>query len=150
MAATSTTAFPLLSGLKVEDVEIWGPMASDLKPVTVSVEYPSNVSGALSGPSRITSDSSMGSTSCAHVKVRPPAGSAASFWLSPGNDNIIILNAPANSIVDVTLSCTLADGANALVTGPLTVAGATAGDVLMLSLDSAGAKLLVPISYSTV
>jgi len=149
MACTSTTAFDVYNSVRLRGVEIWGPMASDLKPVTVSVEYFG--SGAVGSPATLFSDTSMGSMMCAHVKTKPPKASAPSLWLDASQSATVVFTVklPANSIIDVDLDLILQNGTGAVPAGA-SVAGATAGVVYVRSLDSTGAAALLPVSYPTI
>ncbi len=123
-------------------------MASDLKPVTTSVNWTGiNPVGV---PSTLASDTSMGASLCAHVKSRPPRGSAAAMWLVIGsNSTVFELTAPANSIIDVDLDVVLNDGKGAQ-TVLAAVAGATAGVLYVRALNSNGSNNIPPLSYPTI
>jgi len=152
MAVTSTVGYDIARAIKVRKVEMWGPMASNLDPVTVSIEWNPSGSGPVAGPSNIVSDTSMGATKCAHVVASPPANSASAFWqIAGGATPMMTLAFPANTIVDVHLSQILFDGetpveASTVLTSP------TIGQVYVRNLDSVspGADVLAPVSYSTI
>lgn len=146
MAATATSAFGVYNSVRLRGIEIWGPMASDLKPVTVSVEYDG---GNVGSPRVLFSDTSMGAMLCAHVKTRPPVRSLSSFWLTSGGTTLFRLTAPANSVIDVDLDFVLQDGSGAQAVGAA-VAGATAGVVYVRSLNSNGLANIPPLSFPTI
>jgi hypothetical protein len=125
-------------------VELWGPMAATLTPVTVSVEYSSNNSAQFTAPSKIFSDTSMGMVG-AHVFTRPPKESYANFWLGNTGISVMTLTYPAGAIIDLVFDMVLADG-QALNTTNVVVVGATVGDVFVNSLDSTTDNL-TPVSY---
>lgn len=146
---TATSGVQLGNFVKVHSIEMWGPMASDLVPVSVSIEWTGAVVGMM-GKSVRHSDTSMGSAEPAHVRSAPPAKSQASMWLSTLNANgVCTLVYPANTIVDVVYSLVLRDDAVATaVTGA--VAGATAGAIYIRALNSPTSTNLVPVSNPTI
>jgi len=145
VAITAITARSIIGGIKLLRTEVWGPMSSSLAPVTVSIEYPS--SGAIvTSPSKIFADTSMG-TSGSYCSAKPPRGSLASFWI-PGNGDVspvLAMGYPAGSIIDVHLLFVVASG-QSIDTGTITVAGRSAGDVIIYNLDGPTANL-VPVAY---
>jgi len=152
MATGTTAAYQLCSSARVKSVKIWGPMASDLKPVTVAVEYVAYQGGGTTGsPTSRMSDTSMGSARAASVSFPPPPGSLASLWLSSvtAATPIFQLDGPANSVIDLVLEQQIRndEGPQAVHT---TVAGATVGTVYVRALDSDGSSLIVPVSYPTI
>ncbi len=149
MATGATTSNTLSTAFRLRKVEMWGPMASDLVPVTVSVEFQFTPTSGLGGPSKLQSDTSMGSTVCAHVSAVPPAGSSASFWQADyTTDGMCLLNGPSNSVVDLTIEYTLNDS---LAAGTaVTVVAATAGVIYVRKPDVSSTAVLVPISFPTI
>jgi hypothetical protein len=108
LVATSAVAGSLLfQFVKLNKVEIWsatGQIGVALGiPNTISVSFPSLTSGS-DGNNMIHSDTSM-SVYPAHVQARPSPNSLASKWQN-STDTGIAFNfvAPANSVIDVTLS----------------------------------------------
>lgn len=149
VALTATTGVDLVTGFRIQNVEIWGPMAQALTPVTASIEYP-GFQSSVGSPTKIKSDTSMGATEVAHVKYPPPPGSAQSFWQNQNTTNVFLqLNGPSGSIVDITMAVVLQDG-EAPVAPTAAIAGATPGQVYIRALDSNGAALLVPVSFPTI
>jgi len=148
MATGTTEAYEIARAVKVRKIEIWGPMASNLTPVTVSVEWAASGSAPVAGPSNIISDTSMGSARCAHVVSTPPTQSACAFWQVASGEALFTLAYPTGSVIDLHLSQVLFDGETpvAVTTG---VAGATVGQVYCRALDSVtpGQNALVPVSY---
>ncbi len=146
MAATTTSAYGVYNSVRLRSVEIWGPMASDLKPVTVSVEF---LSLNLGTPRTLFSDTSMGSSICAHVRAKPPVKGASAMWLLKGGTSIFNLTLPANSIVEVALDLVLQDGSGAQAVSAA-VAGATVGVLYVRSLNAINGNNLVPLSFPTI
>lgn len=147
MAATSTSAYELCSAVRIKSLKIWGPMASDLSPVSVAIEYSATTSPAA--PSEVRSDTSVGSTEAAQLSFPPPKGSIWSLWINGSGSTVFYLTGPANSIVDLTLEQQLrCDQGVAAVSAA--VSGATAGQVYVRALDNGGSKLLVPIEYPNI
>jgi len=146
---TAITGAQLASHYRIRAVEIWGPMAADLVPVTVTIEWSGSSLGGL-GQSIRHSDTSMGSATPAHVKTRPPQTTQASQWMvSTTNQAILTLSYPANAVIDLTYEAVLHDSATVtLVTGA--VAGATVGATYVRALNSPVNNNLVPIGLSTI
>jgi len=150
VASAAAAAYQLGNWIKIHKLEIWAPMASDLVPVTCSIEWNGTTAG-LYGKSVIHSDTSMGANAPAHLMSRPPAGSQVAMWLSTGAGatNVCKLQYPANSIIDVVYSLVLRDdGLAVAVTGA--VAGATTGATYVRALNSPTSTNLVPLSVATI
>ncbi len=148
VADTTILASWLNSTFRFKSIELWGPMSSTLAPVTVSVEFPNTSTLGLSGSRRIASDTSMGATQVAHVKALPLPNSLQSFWQgTAGSQPFMILNAPTNTIIDLSLDLVLQNGET-----PVTVAvvAATVGQVYCRALDLSTGSLCVPVSYVTI
>jgi len=150
VAATTTSAYQLAQFVRVKKIEMWGPMASDLVPVTVSCDWTGSNSPGFFGKSNRVSDTSMGSAECAHISTRPPTGSQVAEFLPASNSaTVCSLVYPLGAIIDITYDLVVRDDAAAQsVTGA--VAGATVGANYIRSLDSPTATNLVPVSYSTI
>jgi len=146
MAATTTTAYTLIESFKIRSVKLWGPMASDLVPVTVSLEWADAVA-QLDTNRALISDTSMGSSRCAFINAKPPKSSTASLWQGDSTNPSFILNGPINTVVDLDLTFTLVNNQNG-DDNPvaITVAGATVGQVYFGRLDGPTTGLLTPVS----
>lgn len=106
--ASGTVA--LIDRFKIRKVEIFGPMAQDLVPVTVKLEYLSQSAGFTTS-SKLYSDTSMSSAGAAHLNVAPEPESLASKWVSYATSvDLVRLTVPAQAIVDITLDIVLNDG----------------------------------------
>ncbi len=150
LADTATSAYQIAKSVRIRRVEMWGPPASTLVPVTVSLEWEGVSAGAYGNSIKI-SDTSVGSTRVAHLNVKPPKSSQISQWQSAtAGNNLFTLIYPVGAIIDVHYSMTIREDAGAqAVSGA--VAGATVGQVYLRSLDSvAGAAILPPVSYITI
>ncbi len=150
MATSATAAYQLANAVRIRSVEIWGPPSATLVPVTVSCEFSSTNIGSI-GPSRIVSDTSVGSARVAHIKAKPPMDSQASLWqVSTTTTTLFTLVLPAGAIVDIKYSLTMRDTANfTVVTGAVT--GATTGVVYLRPLDSdIATPLILPVSYISI
>ncbi len=150
MALTATTGDRLFNSMRLRYVEIWGPMASDLVPVTVSIEYVTGTA-LIGGRSIISSDTSMGSSQPAHVRSAPAADALANMWFnSSASSTLVRLNGPTNSVVDVNFEYALSDATSgiAITNAPV---GATAGTVYYGGLDGlrSGSTQLPPVSLPT-
>jgi hypothetical protein len=150
VATSASAASQLFRSLRIREIEIWGPMPQALTPVTTSIEFYNDSGSNVGAPSKIVSDTSMGSMRAAHCRYRPPARSGPGLWLVPDSTGAVFtLNGPAGSVVDLSFTGTCQDE-NAPGTVTAVVAGATAGKLYIRALDSNGAKDLVPVSYSTI
>ncbi len=146
MAATATTGYQLMNAFRLRKVEIWGPMASDLVPVTVSCDFTGSSAQAVGNSVKIT-DTSIGSMSAAHIVAIPPSDSTASFWQDSSSGlTLCSLEYPTNSIVDISLEWTFRD--SAVPSAVVTIAGATAGCIYVRKPDTS--QVLVPLSYVTI
>lgn len=150
MAATTTSAYRLAQAFRVKKIEVWGPMASDLVPVTVSCDWTGSTTSGSFGKSNRVSDTSMGSTEPAHLSSRPPAGSQIAQWITGGSTTpFCILTYPLGSVVDLTYEIVCRDDGTAQSVASA-VAGATVGANYVRALDSTSGVNLIPISYSTI
>ncbi len=149
VAATTTSAYQIAKSVRIRRVEMWGPPASNLTPVTVSLEWADGSAGTYGNSIKI-SDTSVGSTRVAHLNAKPPKSTQTSMWQSAtSGNNLFTLIYPSGAIIDVHYSMTVQEDAGATaVTGA--VAGATVGQVYVRSLDSPSATILIPVSYLTI
>jgi len=148
--ATSTTSISsIFSAAKLRKICIWGPPASTLVPETSSITWHAS-SGGFSNGSKTVSDTSIGSTFGSYVQSKPEKGTLAAMWLQPAGSstNLVTLNFPVNSIVDVHLSLRndmifSGSAVQQPVTGPATV-----GEIYTLAIDNAG--ILIPVTSNTI
>lgn len=150
VAATTTSAYQLAHFVRLRKVEMWGPMSSSLAPVQVLIDWTGSTTAGVFGKSNRVEDLSMGSTECAHVVSKPPAGSQISQWIaSNSNSQLCNLSYPINAVIDITYELVVRDDGSAVaVTGA--VAGAVVGANYIRSLDSPSAVNLPPVGYSTI
>jgi len=152
-AASATVGYRTLQAIRMKSIRMWGPMSSTLTPVTVSVEWLSGTSSPLfGGPSKFISDTSIGSTACAHVRSTPPSESLSSKWFQGSSLQSTILcqlNGPTGTIIDIVWEGVFAASgvANSVSTA---ISGATAGVQYVRALDSAGSSLIVPLLVATI
>lgn len=149
-AATSTSAYQLASHVRLRKIEMWGPMASDLVPVTVQVDWTGSAFLGFMGRSNRVSDTSMGSMAPAHVVAVPPPQAQISQWAIASNlSEVCRLVYPTNTVIDVTYELVVRDDGSSN-TVQSAVAGAAVGANYVRSLDSATGATLPPVSLSTV
>lgn len=150
VAVNTTSAVQLAEYVRVRKIEMWGPMASSLSPVTVTIDWVGSTTAGTFGKSTRISDTSIGSSEPAHVKSRPPEDSQISEWLSAANTAVICsLTYPIGTIIDLTYDIVIRDDASTLiVTGA--VAGATIGANYVRSLASSSTATLPPLAYATI
>jgi len=108
VAQSSTAALAIIGGAKIASVEMWGPPPAAGSTSTVSAEW--TASNVVGSPQARVSDTSMGATYCAHVKTAPPKTAYPGMWLFPNGVEVLQLNGPANTIVDMVLTFVLALG----------------------------------------
>jgi len=150
VAATTTSAYGLASHARLRKIEMWGPMASDLVPVTVQVDWTGSTTVGGSGRSNRVSDTSMGASEPAHLASKPPPNSQVFQWFDVSSGfQICTLAYPAGAIIDVTYDLVVRDDGSAqAVQGA--VAGATVGANYVRSLDSVTGSNLPPVSLATI
>lgn len=124
-AGVPNFSWSLMDRVRVRSVEMFGPMAQNLQPVTVKLEYlGSQATAGLAGSSRLYSDTSMTSAASAHLHQAPDEHSLASMWLASSTSlEVVRLTYPANTVIDVVLDIVLNDGGSA-VSIPTTIAPA--------------------------
>jgi len=152
MATAANAAYRICSGTRIRSISMWGPMASDLKPVTLELEYSASPgSGAGPGaPSTRVTATSMGSMKAASLRYAPPVGSLASLWLDQSiSGSLFKLSCPANTIIDILLDQQVLNDTSPAAVGAA-VAGATVGQVYVRALDSNGSVQLIPVGYPTI
>jgi hypothetical protein len=154
MAINATTMYTLFTSVRIREIEMWGPPASSLAPVTVAVRFPAGVFSGISNPESVVSDTSIGATVPAYLRAKPPKNSLANMWVSGDlNSSMMQLEFPINAIVDFTFdgSISTAFGGPSITPFIFTVVGATTGDMYCLALDSTPSTgLLVPVSLNTL
>jgi hypothetical protein len=138
VANTTVTIFA--TAVKLHRVSIWTPPASQGAAATCGVEWSTPSFNA--GPE--TNDTTLSVATPAHVSLVPPVNSAASFWLAPGTDAIMVLTAPTGSVIDVHATWVLSETAGV----SYTVAAGTLGSVYYLPLDGAG-DVYLPVGLVT-
>ncbi len=149
MAATTTTAYALFNAVRIKKVSVWAPPASDLVPVTGSLEYSIGTgAGNIGNRPRVYSDTSVGSTRVAAVAAAPDKNSAAAMWQLRSsslttNGAVFTLNGPLNTIVDVELDVVIQNGETPA--GATGTTAATVGQIYADYLDNGA--LLVPLSW---
>jgi len=152
VATTATSASQLAEFIRIKKIEMWGPMASDLVPVTVTCDWTGAATAGLFGKSNRVSDTSVGSTEPAHILSRPPQGSQIAEWLNAANSNTAFqLTFPSGTVVDFTYELVVRDSGSTQAVGTAVV-GATVGANYLRALDnrSPGTGVLIPVAYSTI
>jgi len=143
--ASGTSNYRLLSGFKLNRIEIWSPGSSAFAPSTCSVEWTSTY-----GPTTIVSDTSM-TTTPAHLLAQPPLMSLSSFWSITGSnesDSIALITAPASSIIDITYECRLQNGETPQ--NDVSTNNGTTGAIYMTPLFGLTTTSTVPVSYPSL
>jgi predicted transcriptional regulator len=148
-ASTAVVGHPIRQSLRVLQVEIWSPPASQGAAVTCSVLWPSS----QRSQAREVTDTSNSVTTPAHVKCGPPSESLAAFWTDgTSGATFFSLTAPPGSIIDVWCSMVDVDGGYAGNANTSVLVGATVGLVYYCALDSStkAAAIYLPIGLTSV
>jgi hypothetical protein len=144
VATSSTAAYRLLAALRLRRLQVWAqPLATG---ATVEVEYPST-GQVLSGPSKLFSDTSLGTTMGAFVSATPPSDSLQSKWITTGTGSSWFTIANVNMAtlyIDVEIDMVFQDNQTPVAVSA-SVAGATVGQIYLRSFAS-----MVPIGYATI
>jgi hypothetical protein len=147
-ATTATAGFAIRQTVRVNQIEIWAPPASQGAAATCSVLFPSS----QRSQAREVTDTSVSVATPAHVRCGPPADSLCSFWVDGnGPVSLFSLSAPPGSIIDVWVSLVDRDGIGDIDQLPAVLVGATVGSVYYCSLDSStsAGSLYKPIGLTT-
>lgn len=148
MTTTSTNvAARLISGIKINRVEVWGIATSTSANPTVSIEWLSN-----NGPSSEYSDTGS-AFYVPHLICTPPPQSLASFWSITGSNESEVLfkysYSNSGAVIDVWVDIVLMDDET-----PVTFATtntATLGQLSAGYLDGQGSgRQLIPASYTSL
>lgn len=145
VALSATTSTRLFQSVRLNSMSLWGPMASNLTPVSVVVQWDNTT-----GPTIQKADTSIGSSEPAYVTSKPPRLNPASFWAS-GNSDVSFCNisGPAGLVVDFVVNVVLFDNVGPVSGG--TLVGANPGQVYCRALDSTSAGTnFVPVGYLTL
>lgn len=158
MAVSSNSAYRLLDGIKLKEVEAWASNGAGNVSNTIELEYVNDKLG-FGAPGNTFSDTAIGLANIAHICAKPSKKSLAAQWINliadPRDPNVIAnydlfrLTCPQGTIVDVVVSLSFQDNDDAqTVTG--SVAGATSGFLYYRYLDSTSGKTLVPIGANYI
>lgn len=143
--ATNSTITGWSAAVRITRVKMWCPVSQQGSSATVSIEW-EGTSGFQ--PNTTISDTSVSVTEPAHISVRPPPRSAASFyWSSTNTSTLFYLNAPVGTIIEVDCVAVTNDGNQTPVSG--TVAAGTLGSIYYLSLDPSATNRYQPVSLNT-
>jgi hypothetical protein len=147
IASTTTGLRPFVGAIKVLSVKMWAPSASNaLASCSCSWE------GGPFGITKTITDSSISVTTPAKVFTKPPRGSSSDFWQNTNANPLFTLSTNVGStIVDVKLSCILNDNTVVYSFSPITIVGATVGNLYFLGLDGLGAATskFIPLGVPT-
>lgn len=141
-----TTGTAIHQTVKVNQIEIWSPPASQGAAVTCSVLFPASINS----PAREITDTTVSTAQPAHVVCSPPQKSLAGFWQEGVGNTMFTLTAPAGSIIDIWLSLIIADGVQPTA-NTATLVGGTSGAIYYCSLDSstAAGSVYKPVGLTT-
>jgi hypothetical protein len=147
IASTTTGLRPFVGAIKVLSVKMWAPSVSNaLASCSVAWE------GGLFGVTKTITDSSISVTTPAKVFTKPPKDCSSNFWQNTNaNPLFTLITNVGSTIVDVKLSCILSDNTVAYSFSPITIVGATVGNLYFLGLDGLGAATskFIPIGVPT-
>jgi hypothetical protein len=135
VAVSATSGYDVFDAVRVNSVEAWAAPVTGA-PVTIGISYNGETVGAA-GDQKQHTDTSMG-IQPAHVKARPDALTQAGQFQASSANTAFTLFAPANTVVDVSLTLRQPMFAQATVAqNPL--AGAATGALYYRGLDGKGA-----------
>jgi hypothetical protein len=142
--ATNSAVTVLFRSFKIKRLEMWSAPPSQGSSATCSVEW----FGFGNSPSVEHSDTTLSVAKNAHISVKPPSQSLASFWQKSTSTNLFVLNFTAGTIIDIIVDLILNDDEAAAQTVAVTTA--VVGTIYYLALDQAlGSHILVPVSLTT-
>jgi hypothetical protein len=131
VATGATTGFDVFDAVRVNSIEVWASAILGTA-VTATVVFEGTTAGAQ-GDQKIHTDTSMG-IQPAHVKARPDPRTQAGQFQASSAANAFILEVPAGTVVDVSISLRQPLLATAVaVQNPLV--GATTGVFYLRGLD---------------
>jgi hypothetical protein len=139
----NTTVVSMFSAVKLNQIEMWSPPASQGASVTCSVDW----IGSANSPNREYSDTSVSVSTPAYVRCPPPPMSLASFWQLASATGICNIVAPVGTIIDVHLSLIMQDDAETQANAAITTG--TLGSTYFLSLDSNATHRFTPVSLTS-
>jgi hypothetical protein len=135
IATSAITSVHMVTAFRMTKVRIWSPSPfGSVSTSNVSITWDETAADFVTPPiSR--SDSSVNPNKPAFVDARPPRGSLADKWHSPGQtDGICIMTYPTGSIVDFHFEFVLDDAGGPLA-GPAIIGGVT-GTIYHRSFNS--------------
>ena len=150
VAVTTTSAYRICGSVKLNSIEMWAATTTASSSQTVSFQKFGSLVGAA-GNSKLYSDTALGVSNVAHVKVRFNDGEQLGQWQNGTATGIYgAITIPQGGVVDLSVTFTLNEvSGTAAVTG--TVAAASVGQIYLRSLDNGQATpQLTPISYVTI
>lgn len=107
---SATQSASLATSVKLKEISMWGPMAADLVPVQVSIDWNTNNSGLFGGRSNEIVDLSMTASHPAKLRSKPPKDSVCRQWLNASNSlSMCTFSFPVNCIIDIRVSFMLRD-----------------------------------------
>jgi hypothetical protein len=134
---------PMMESIRVREVSIWTPPASQGAAATCSVLW---VGIANQSNNMEVSDTTVSTATPAHIKTFPPRNSLASFWQQASNTSLFTVTAPSGSIIDVSLDMIVGDDENNIT---IFVVTATLGATYFLALDGTSTNRFIPVSLTT-
>jgi len=156
---TNTTAVQFFDAVKLLSVEVWAASNSTTVPQTIGINYAGSIAG-ISGSQYSRSDTSMGMTRNAHVKLAPPALSQAAQWQpcdttggGIATNTLFKVSLPNYSIIDVTIDASVPAVARASA-NTVTLTTSILGVIYYLALDNSaggtgsGSSDLIPADTS--
>lgn len=138
VAVTAVLGYEVWDAFRIKSVEMWTASnnGSPSVPTQVAIEWGGiAATGVSSG--RIDSDISMG-VATAHVKSRPPKGSAASFWQVRSTTALFYISIPVGGIIDVTMEV-VQDVLTTPIAAQNALVGAVTGNFYSRGLDGLAA-----------
>jgi hypothetical protein len=150
MADGVVHAYQICDAWKINSIEMWSTASAGATTSTVSVEWISGSSQFMGGGSNFVSDTSVGPSDVAHIRSSPPRGSIASNWLNPAvNENLMSINCPINTIIDVHYTARISAN-NAAANPGVIIPAANIGEIYCRALNSTAANNIIPLNLNNV
>lgn len=151
MAATTTSAYRIMTAVRLRAIEIWASAPSLDSPVTVSFQARSTTAG-MSGRSQQRSDTSMGFDRPAHIKYIFSEREQVGQWQNANSTAIYgEITVPKGAVIDLTYTAAVQESSSTPFAVAGAVAGATVGQIYLRALDNGQATpQIIPASYLTI
>ncbi len=140
----TTTAYRLLTAIRVRSIELWDTSAAVGGISTCSIMWTSNM-----GPCDPITDTSIGSTVPGHIFTRPPNKSLASDWSTQGSfetEPLFTITCSSDAIIDLKLEMSFAGQINFPVAPVVLTNLAATGQTYVTYLSAPAYGVISPVN----